>query len=337
MAHPIEAKDYWIQAVDFIMERELKQKRQVDVDSLATSSSGGYLRDRRRQPSPPGRSPEDSPLSTMSSLSSLSHGFSPERVEVEPEVEPEAESESEGAGGGEGETSHGSPMLDPLPDLSGARATSPAPVTTMNRYVREETVPIKKAEHGAQDGYVGRPPEEARTGGGGQTRRSRPSMGSVNKESSMKKIALGFRIFELLFCLVSLSVMATDKNQGWAFDSFYRYKEFRYSMAVNIVGFAYAVLQGLDLAYQLATGNHYKKRHYLRYYFDFAMDQMLTYLLISSGSSAATRVDDWKSNWGADKFPQLATTSVGLGFVAFVAFAFSSLISGYLLYASTSN
>ncbi|KAI3688587.1 hypothetical protein L2E82_46260 [Cichorium intybus] len=56
--------------------------------------------------------------------------------------------------------------------------------------------------------------------------------------------------------------------------------------------------------------------------------QILTYLLISSGSSAATRVDDWKSNWGADKFPQLATTSVGLGFVAFVAFAFSSLISG---------
>lgn len=64
---------------------------------------------------------------------------------------------------------------------------------------------------------------------------------------------------------------------------------------------------------------------------------MLTYLLISSGSSAATRVDDWKSNWGADKFPELATASVGLGFVAFVAFAFSSVISGYLLYASSSS
>lgn len=315
------------------MERELKKKRQVDVDSLATSSSG-YLRDRRRHPSPPARSPEDSPLSTMSSLSSLSHGFSPERVEVEPEAEAEAEA------AGEGETSHGSPPLDPLPDLTGARVTSPAPVPMVNRYVRDETVPIKKAEQAAQEGYVGRPTEEARTGGGGQGRRSRPSMGSVSrvdKEGSMRMLALGFRIFELLFCLVSLSVMATDKHQGWALDSFYRYKEFRYSMAVNVVGFAYAVLQGFDLAYQLATGNHYKRRHYLRYYFDFAMDQMLTYLLISSGSSAATRVDDWKSNWGADKFPQLATTSVGLGFVAFVAFAFSSLISGYLLYASTSS
>lgn len=64
---------------------------------------------------------------------------------------------------------------------------------------------------------------------------------------------------------------------------------------------------------------------------------MLAYLLISSGSSAATRVDDWKSNWGPDKFPELATASVGLGFVGFVAFAFSSVISGYLLHASTST
>ncbi|KAI3521483.1 hypothetical protein L1887_10951 [Cichorium endivia] len=79
------------------MERELKQKRQLDVDSLATSSSG-YLRDRRRHPFPPATSPEDSPLSTMSSLSSLRHGFSPERVEVVAEA------------AGEGETSDGSTL-----------------------------------------------------------------------------------------------------------------------------------------------------------------------------------------------------------------------------------
>ncbi|KAJ9562527.1 hypothetical protein OSB04_007687 [Centaurea solstitialis] len=315
------------------MERELKQKRQLDVDSPATTSSSGHLRDRRSSQLslPPDRSPEDSPVSTMSSLSSLSHVFSPERTEIDPkqEVEPEVE------------VSHGSPTLDPLPDLSSA------PVPVVNRYVREEAVSVTKTDHSAKDGYVVRPPvvEEGRTGGGGGQgrRRRREAVGSggggrrTEKEGSVRKIALGFRIFELLFCLVSLSVMATDKRQGWALDSFYRYKEFRYSMAVNVVGFAYAVLQASDLAYQLATGNHYNRRHPLRYYFDFAMDQMLTYLLISSGSSAATRVDDWKSNWGADKFPELATASIGLGFVAFVAFAFSSVISGYLLYASTSS
>ncbi|GKD70995.1 hypothetical protein Tco_1325085, partial [Tanacetum coccineum] len=40
-----------------------------------------------------------------------------------------------------------------------------------------------------------------------------------------------------------------DKSKGWALDSFYRYKEFRYRMDVNVIGFAYSVLQGCDLVY----------------------------------------------------------------------------------------
>ncbi|KAK2994072.1 hypothetical protein RJ640_024336 [Escallonia rubra] len=62
--------------------------------------------------------------------------------------------------------------------------------------------------------------------------------------------------------------------------------------------------------------------------------QMLTYLLISASSSGATRIDDWQSNWGKDKFPEMATASVGMSFLAFVAFATSSLISGYALCTS---
>ncbi|KAD2394331.1 hypothetical protein E3N88_41308 [Mikania micrantha] len=295
------------------MERESKQKLQANLDSPATSASG-KLRDRRPQSSPPVQSPEDSPLSSMSSLSSLSHGFSPERVEVEPQLE----------------ASQGSPPLDPLPELPAERVMSPAPVPMVNRYVRDETTPIKKTDLVPQDGFVQRPEEaEARTAGGAANRRLRPSARRSEKEGSIKRIALGFRIFELLFCLVSLSVMATDKRQGWALDSYYRYKEFRYSMGVNVIGFAYSVLQLCDLAYQLATKNHSNRRHHLRYYFDFAMDQ--------ARSSAATRVDDWKANWGADKFPELATASVGLGFAAFVAFAFSSVISGYSLYTATTS
>ncbi|KAJ0535758.1 putative casparian strip membrane protein [Helianthus annuus] len=313
------------------METESKQQPQTDVDSPATSASR-QLRDRKPLPSLSlsARSPEDSPASSLSSLSSLSHRFSPERPEPEQQQQ-------------QPEASHGSPPLDPLPELPAERVTSPTPVPMVNRYVREETPTVTKADYGARDGFVRRPEEEVRAGGGGVGggggggRRFRSGGRRADKEGSMRKIALGFRVFELLFCLVSLSVMATDKRQGWALDSYYRYKEFRYSMGVNVIGFAYAVLQGCDLAYQLATGNHSSRRHNLRYYFDFAMDQMLTYLLISSGSSAATRVDDWKSNWGADKFPELATASVGLGFAAFVAFAFSSVISGYSLYTATSS
>ena len=59
--------------------------------------------------------------------------------------------------------------------------------------------------------------------------------------------------------------------------------------------------------------------------------QVLAYLLISASSSAATRVDDWQSNWGKDEFTEMATASVSMAFLAFVAFALSSLISGYNL------
>lgn len=65
--------------------------------------------------------------------------------------------------------------------------------------------------------------------------------------------------------------------------------------------------------------------------------QILAYLLISASSSAATRVDDWQSNWGKDQFTEMASASVGMAFLAFVAFAFSSLISGYNLCTSEST
>ncbi|PNX72698.1 hypothetical protein L195_g028591, partial [Trifolium pratense] len=82
-----------------------------------------------------------------------------------------------------------------------------------------------------------------------------------------------------------------------------------YCLSVNVIGFAYSALQAFDLAYQL----------------------VVAYLLISASSSAATRVDDWQSNWGKDEFTEMATVSVGMSFLAFSAFAMSSLISGYIL------
>ncbi|KAL0540806.1 hypothetical protein IC582_020821 [Cucumis melo] len=58
---------------------------------------------------------------------------------------------------------------------------------------------------------------------------------------------------------------------------------------------------------------------------------IIAYLLLSASSSAATRIDDWQSNWGRDKFPDMATGSLALSIVAFVAFALSCIISGYTL------
>ncbi|GAB2269857.1 hypothetical protein Dimus_004777 [Dionaea muscipula] len=144
----------------------------------------------------------------------------------------------------------------------------------------------------------------------------------------IQRVALGLRVCEFLLCLISFSVMASDKTQGWSGDSFDRYKEYRFCLSVNVIAFIYSGFQAFDLAYHLVTGKHVVS-HHLRHQFDFVMDQVLAYLLVSASSAAATRVVDWQLNWGKDEFTEKASASVSLSFLAFIAFAISSLISGH--------
>lgn len=58
---------------------------------------------------------------------------------------------------------------------------------------------------------------------------------------------------------------------------------------------------------------------------------------MSASSCAATRVDDWVSNWGKDEFTQKATASIAVSFLAFGAFAVSALISSYRLFTHVSS
>ncbi|KAL1810319.1 hypothetical protein ACET3Z_027309 [Daucus carota] len=168
----------------------------------------------------------------------------------------------------------------------------------------------------------------------GGERRSRAAVDSILKRSrkdvNAGRAALVLRVCEIVLCLISFSVMAADKTQGWSGDSFDRYKEYRYCLSMAVIAFVYSGLQASDLAYHSATGKHIIS-HHLRYHFDFVMDQILAYLLLSASSSAATRVDDWVSNWGSDQFTRMATASIWMSFLAFAAFASSSLISGYNL------
>ncbi|RDX70961.1 CASP-like protein 4A3, partial [Mucuna pruriens] len=91
---------------------------------------------------------------------------------------------------------------------------------------------------------------------------------------------------------------------------------------VKLVVVDMSAFQACDLAYQLMSGKRIID-HHLGYHFDFFMDQ--------ATSSAATRVDDWQSNWGKDEFTEMASASIAFAFLAFIAFAISSLISGYNL------
>lgn len=69
----------------------------------------------------------------------------------------------------------------------------------------------------------------------GGERRSRAAVASITGRSQrdvlLNRAALGFRVCEVIFCLISFSVMAADKTQGWTGDSFDRYKEYRFAFA----------------------------------------------------------------------------------------------------------
>ncbi|CAL9180562.1 unnamed protein product [Musa hybrid cultivar] len=151
------------------------------------------------------------------------------------------------------------------------------------------------------------------------------------REEAVRRTAVGARLAAAALCLVAFSVLAADRDKGWALDSYNRYKQFRYCVSVNVIGFVYSGFQVYAQAHYMMTEKHIIRRP-MGDYLDFAMDQILAYLLISSSSSATARTGDWVSNWGRDPFPDMATGSVAVSFLAFLAFALSALISAYYLF-----
>ncbi|KAH0466750.1 hypothetical protein IEQ34_003988 [Dendrobium chrysotoxum] len=139
------------------------------------------------------------------------------------------------------------------------------------------------------------------------------------------------RMVAAALCLISFSVMAADKDRGWTTDAFNSYKEYRYCLSVNVIGFVYAGFQAYAEVHHMSSKKHIIRRP-MGNYFNFAMDQILAYLLISASSSATARTNYWVTNWGTDPFPNMISGSVAVSFLAFVAFALSSLISAYNLF-----
>jgi len=90
------------------------------------------------------------------------------------------------------------------------------------------------------------PPSVTKVGpiAGEEVQRSEPVMSTpwgrkTKREEMVRRAALGFRLSEMVLCLVSFSVMAADKTQGWSGDSFDRYKEYR-SLSVSVIVCAHA-------------------------------------------------------------------------------------------------
>ncbi|KAL8141980.1 hypothetical protein V2J09_015012 [Rumex salicifolius] len=199
-----------------------------------------------------------------------------------------------------------SPLQSPLPNTPPKDAETPenslhshSHTINLNRAVREENLPsaIVLGSGGGDRGMYG-----------GRRRSKKGVVEQVvnksKKEVLLVRAALILRVLEVILCLLSFSVMATDKTEGWSGDSF--------CLSINVIGFVYAAFQACELAYNMATAKH-----------------ALAYLLMSASSASASRIDDWQTNWGKDAFTVKASASVTLSFFAFAGFAISSLISGY--------
>lgn len=216
---------------------------------------------------------------------------------------------------------------EPFASLS-RETPSPIVVVHNNSSVKEFVPPPPVAATTRKSARVG---SGRRSGGGQRSGAVLAILKRSKREEVVKYSALGFRLSEVVLALISFSVMAADKTKGWSGDSFDRYKEYRFCLSVNVVAFVYSAFQACDLAYHLVREKHFIN-HHLRPLFEFILDQVLAYLLISASTAAVTRVDDWVSNWGKDDFTEMASASIAMSFLAFLAFACSSLISGYNLF-----
>ncbi|KAL6579858.1 hypothetical protein OROMI_007882 [Orobanche minor] len=143
---------------------------------------------------------------------------------------------SPGGDGGEyGRRSHRQPMAPGNLDFPAKGAATSMVVSKLLR--EEPSSEVKNVGPVDAGGSGGGGSEVGHVGGigdevGGE-RRSRAAVESILKRrkrnAAVKKVALGFRVFEVVTCLVSFSVMAADRTQGWSGDSFDRYIEYRYN------------------------------------------------------------------------------------------------------------
>ncbi|KAJ4746387.1 CASP-like protein [Rhynchospora pubera] len=149
--------------------------------------------------------------------------------------------------------------------------------------------------------------------------------------AEVRRAAVALRVLAAVLCMVSFSVMAADRTEGWDGDSYRLHEEYQYVLTVNVITFVYSSIQLFLEIHRVITMRHAIPRP-LSYYIDLIMDQILAYLLMSASSVAASHNDIWSSRFGGDEFTKKINGSVVVSFVAFIAVALSSVISTYVLF-----
>lgn len=145
------------------------------------------------------------------------------------------------------------------------------------------------------------------------------------REDLLKKGSLVLRASALVFSLISLIVMGSNKHGDWR--NFDNYEEYRYCLAIAILAFLYTGVQVSREIYQILTRKDIISAR-LSAYVGFAGDQIVAYLLISAMSAAAPITNRMRE--GSDNlFTDASAASIGMAFFAFIALAVSALVSGF--------
>uniref|UniRef100_A0A7N0T6K5 CASP-like protein n=1 Tax=Kalanchoe fedtschenkoi TaxID=63787 RepID=A0A7N0T6K5_KALFE len=157
--------------------------------------------------------------------------------------------------------------------------------------------------------------------------RGSTGLGRWRKEDIVKSGCLVLRGLALLFSLISLIIMATNKHgDGRDFDE---YEEYRYVLAIAILSALYTGAQCVRHVHEFSTRTAALSRRTLASV-GFCGDQILAYLLISSASSAipmTNRTREWSDNLFTDSL----VSAISMSCLAFFALALSAIISGYKL------
>lgn len=106
-------------------------------------------------------------------------------------------------------------VAQPLPPAP-EKAVAPAPAVSVHNLRGEPAPTMTKVGPGGERG----------------SDRAVSSIMNRSRNGEVMKVAnLGFRLSEVVLCLISFSVMAADKTKGWAGDSFDRYREYRFFLS----------------------------------------------------------------------------------------------------------
>ncbi|KAJ8898985.1 hypothetical protein K2173_008487 [Erythroxylum novogranatense] len=147
------------------------------------------------------------------------------------------------------------------------------------------------------------------------------------RDDMLKKGSVVLRGAALLFSLLAFVITASNKHGDWK--DFDKYEEYRYLLSIAILSTLYTAAQVARHSHEHYTGQRLFDQR-ITTTVGFVGDQVLSYLLISSASSAVPITNRMREQ--ADNiFTDTSAAAISMAFLAFLTLAFSALFSGYKL------